>query len=216
MNQGRIISIISLVLGAAGLTCGIIALCNMVPRENSEFDYLGLLVGILSLLVLFTVGWQIYTIIDTKSTVDKQNQLLKDSITKQDQIIDKLQKEYDKLNRKIEEEVLLLVIQRDASYAAGIKILNASASIPHFLKVLNRWDFSIESEDGKGLYEEIMEEFKEAINESTDLKDVINEWENISVNTLDDYIKSMAKHNDSKIIEWLVDLKREYLKLDSH
>lgn len=45
------------------LTFSIISLCNSLPR-NSGMDYIGVIVGILSLLVTILIGWNIYTVVD--------------------------------------------------------------------------------------------------------------------------------------------------------
>lgn len=52
------------------LICSLIALCRTFPTSPC-FDYMGIIVGILSLLVTVLMGWNIYTIIDTKSEVAK-------------------------------------------------------------------------------------------------------------------------------------------------
>ncbi len=49
-------------------------LCNEYPRnENLGFDYLGVIVGIFSLLVTVLLGWNIYTVIDFKKKADELN-----------------------------------------------------------------------------------------------------------------------------------------------
>lgn len=48
---------------AISLTFSIISLCNSLPRNN-EIDYIGVIVGILSLLVTILIGWNIYTVVD--------------------------------------------------------------------------------------------------------------------------------------------------------
>lgn len=56
------------------LTLSIISLCNSLPR-NSGMDYIGVIVGILSLLVTVLIGWQItnYFMLEkrTKSYAEK-------------------------------------------------------------------------------------------------------------------------------------------------
>lgn len=49
------------------------SICVAMPRYQLDFDYLGFLVGLTTLLVALTVGWQIYTIVDTKNTIETQN-----------------------------------------------------------------------------------------------------------------------------------------------
>ena len=51
-------------------------LCRLYPRITTPvylgFDYLGLIIGILSLLVTALLGWQIFNIISFENTVDKK------------------------------------------------------------------------------------------------------------------------------------------------
>lgn len=57
-----------------GLTISIIqsfiALCRTCPRTDLKFDYMGVIVGLLSLLVGFLVAWQIYKTIDIEKKVN--------------------------------------------------------------------------------------------------------------------------------------------------
>lgn len=52
------------------LVCSLIALCRTFPTSPC-FDYMGIIVGVLSLLITVLMGWNIYTVIDTKSEVNK-------------------------------------------------------------------------------------------------------------------------------------------------
>lgn len=53
----------------------IILMCIICPRvvnqENLGFDYMGVIVGVLSLLVAILLGWQIYSTLDIKKVVDE-------------------------------------------------------------------------------------------------------------------------------------------------
>ena len=51
-------------------TFSIISLCSSLPR-NSGMDYIGVIVGILSLLVTILIGWNIYTVIDFNKKKDE-------------------------------------------------------------------------------------------------------------------------------------------------
>ena len=63
----RVRSIISLLLS-------IIAIVLSVMRcEPIILDWIGIFVGILSLLVTVLIGWNIYNVIDVKKTIEKQN-----------------------------------------------------------------------------------------------------------------------------------------------
>lgn len=57
--------------GIALLASGIalaIVMAERYPRTGLGFDYLGLIVGILSILVTILIGWQIYTVINIRET----------------------------------------------------------------------------------------------------------------------------------------------------
>lgn len=63
------VSIIALVLG-------IISICIAAWRTPElSFDYQGVIVGVLSLLVTVLIGWNIYTLIDIKNTKDKIDEI---------------------------------------------------------------------------------------------------------------------------------------------
>lgn len=67
---------------AISLTFSIISLCNSQPR-TSGLDYIGVIVGILSLLVTILIGWNIYTVIDfnkKKEELAKNEAVLSDLI----------------------------------------------------------------------------------------------------------------------------------------
>lgn len=55
------------------LVFSVVALCvvcpRVIPKEDLGFDYIGVVVGILALLVVFTVSWQIYNAIDDKKKI---------------------------------------------------------------------------------------------------------------------------------------------------
>lgn len=57
----------------------IISLCivcpRVIPKENLGFDYIGAIIGILSVLVVFTVGWQIINAMEVKKELDNAREL---------------------------------------------------------------------------------------------------------------------------------------------
>lgn len=63
-----------IVLSVCSLIANYIGLCWMFPRivqgNNLGFDYMGVVVGILALLVVFTVSWQIYNAVEVKKELD--------------------------------------------------------------------------------------------------------------------------------------------------
>ena len=67
---------LALVLSGIAILISIIAICISCPHKAElGFDYQGVLVGILSLLVTALIGWNIYTIIDIKRTRDKIDEI---------------------------------------------------------------------------------------------------------------------------------------------
>ena len=65
------ISIVSLLLS-------VIAVCVAVWRSPElDFDYQGVLVGVLSLLVTILIGWNIYTLVDLRNLQNKMEGLAK-------------------------------------------------------------------------------------------------------------------------------------------
>lgn len=67
---------------AVSLVMSFIAICRTCPRsgENLSFDYMGIIVGILSLLVGFLVAWQIYKTIEVDRKIEAVNNSSKDAI----------------------------------------------------------------------------------------------------------------------------------------
>ena len=67
------------IIVAISLIVSIISLCNSLPRTDG-LDYIGVIVGILSLLITMLIGWNIYTVVDfnkRKEDLVKQEQILK-------------------------------------------------------------------------------------------------------------------------------------------
>ena len=57
---------ISIVFSFVAIIVSGIALSCTIPNNNIDIDYLGILIGILTLLVTLLVGWNIYSLIDLK------------------------------------------------------------------------------------------------------------------------------------------------------
>nr|DAY92392.1 MAG TPA: hypothetical protein [Caudoviricetes sp.] len=79
-------SIYSLSLGLLSIILSVVAICIAAYRTPElAFDYQGIIVGTLAMLVTVLIGWQIYNIIDIKSTIYKFTKKIKD--------IDKIKKD---------------------------------------------------------------------------------------------------------------------------
>lgn len=73
------------------LVISIVAICLAAPRTTqTAFDYQGIIVGALSMLVTALIGWQIYNIINIQSSLDK----FAHKMSK----IDQLEEEYRKMD----------------------------------------------------------------------------------------------------------------------
>ena len=80
MDKAKEVIIYIIVL--ASLIMSIFSLCNSLPRTDG-LDYIGVIVGILSLLVTILIGWNIYTVIDfnkKKEELSKNEAVLSDLI----------------------------------------------------------------------------------------------------------------------------------------
>ena len=69
----------TLCISTVALAISIVALCNSHPRTLG-FDYLGLLVGILALLVTALIGWQIFIVINFDKLIDQKVKAMKEEI----------------------------------------------------------------------------------------------------------------------------------------
>lgn len=84
-SRTKTLVICSFIISIIAILFSIISLCPSIPRaindDNLQFDYLGLIIGILSLLITALIGWNIFQLIDFK---EKTNQIdeLKDQTAK--------------------------------------------------------------------------------------------------------------------------------------
>lgn len=53
------------------LILSIISICRTCPRTDLGFDYMGVIIGLLSLLVTFLLGWNIYQVLNIKQTKEQ-------------------------------------------------------------------------------------------------------------------------------------------------
>ena len=81
------ISITALFISIASVLIAITSTCLCLPSQKpTDFDYIGLLVGILSLLVALLLGWQIWLSVDLKDYDSKMNRLRNQSIIENEMI----------------------------------------------------------------------------------------------------------------------------------
>lgn len=70
---------IAICLGVVSLLLSLWAVFHLSPRQYEvDFDYQGLLVGVLSLLVTAILGWQIYNVLTTESRIKRLSMLYQD------------------------------------------------------------------------------------------------------------------------------------------
>lgn len=93
----RVCIVVSVVLSGIAFA---MAICKSYPRMDLEFDYMGIIIAIFSLLVSLLIGWQIYNAIELNKRVSKNAERLNNSFRAQSIILGSL----DKKRRNIMEE----------------------------------------------------------------------------------------------------------------
>lgn len=62
-------------ISIAAIIIAIIALANVAPTHGIDFDYMGVIIGVLSFLVTLLIGYQIYTVINVKDELKEIQKL---------------------------------------------------------------------------------------------------------------------------------------------
>lgn len=84
--------------------CSVVALSRTFCRAELQFDYIGVVVAILSILITILIGWNIWNVIDMKTDIDKVKKQFEDfysSIHKKQEELDKKITELDKKQENI-------------------------------------------------------------------------------------------------------------------
>lgn len=68
------------ILSIVNTVITIFFLCRKFPTSYSNFDYLGVIVGILAFLITLLIGWNIYTVLDIKDISKEMNSIVKTEI----------------------------------------------------------------------------------------------------------------------------------------
>lgn len=63
--------LLSLIMSGVALCISIFCLIYLLPAKNISFDYIGVIVGILSILVTVLMTWNIFSVIDFKEKTKK-------------------------------------------------------------------------------------------------------------------------------------------------
>ena len=104
-------------LSIAAIICSVVAICVSLPSAPElGMDYIGAIVGILSLLVTMLIGWQIWNVIAIDKKIDGKVKQTSDSLTESINVTKKEMIEYiEKANEKSQTEIMtsLLFIQGD-------------------------------------------------------------------------------------------------------
>lgn len=115
--KNRIKSYWSNCLSIAAIICSVVAICVSLPSAPElGIDYIGVIVGILSLLVTMLIGWQIWNVIAIDKKIDGKVKQTSDSLTEIINVTKKEMIEYiEKANEKSQTEIMtsLLFIQGD-------------------------------------------------------------------------------------------------------
>ena len=115
--RNRIKSYWSNCLSIAAIICSVVAICVSLPSAPElGIDYIGVIVGILSLLVTMLIGWQIWNVIAIDKKIDGKVKQTSDSLTESINVTKKEMIEYiEKANEKSQTEIMtsLLFIQGD-------------------------------------------------------------------------------------------------------
>ena len=115
--KNRIKSYWSNCLSIAAIICSVVAICVSLPSAPElGMDYIGVIVGILSLLVTMLIGWQIWNVIAIDKKIDGKVKQTRDSLTESINVTKKEMIEYiEKANEKSQTEIMtsLLFIQGD-------------------------------------------------------------------------------------------------------
>ncbi|RYT15477.1 hypothetical protein EAJ13_15910 [Bacteroides xylanisolvens] len=104
-------------MSIAAIICSVVAICVSLPSAPElGIDYIGVIVGILSLLVTMLIGWQIWNVIAIDKKIDGKVKQTSDSLTESINVTKKEMIEYiEKANEKSQTEIMtsLLFIQGD-------------------------------------------------------------------------------------------------------
>lgn len=204
------ISIISLIFTLIALGLSISAICIRYPRYNMEFDYLGLLIGLATLLVALTVGWQIYTIIDTKTAINEQNTKLHDAIEKQEKIISELELKHSKLDKKLEDKINTVATQIIIVWSGYMAMSNLKIALNICLISIIEYNLLNEDPDGKKAFDQAIVHLKNIL---TKLNQKGNEdiytlhSKNFTEEKIADIRKKIFSIDDPFLTEWIIKVK---------
>lgn len=123
--MGKVVNIILVIANVIILGFNVHFLCNEYPRcENLELDYIGVIVGILSLLVTALVGWQIFNAITFEDRIKKLERRYKEKLKKSSLYID--------ASAEFVQGVIVLSNERTVRY--GVAYESFAISLLHYVE----------------------------------------------------------------------------------
>ena len=162
------------------LMSSVIAICRTSPRTDLGFDYMGVIVGLLALLIGFLVAWQIYKTIDIEKKVDLISNGSRDAIAE------------------------------DMFYSAYSRAMNANpnhieilnSSVKTCVAALN---LNFSEEKAKLLFEMVKSYGGYYYKKGKEIDDMINDLENIKYNSKSirgciDYLRERRREEHDKVI----------------
>lgn len=201
---------LSLIMSLIALALSVWALAWSHPSDPSRlrFDYLGLIVGMLAILVTALVAWQIYTVIDMKESMKQQKAYIRGAIDAQELAIARLDAEYNSRNKGLDDKINFGEVYKLYDLAKSFEALNDYRSaFKNYLSALIKYDLSNEMPEAVELYKKIKEAFKSS---KERIPDLIETWGPLNDEKFEILFNEMSRHNDSELFEWLYELKRQY------
>lgn len=174
-------------LSIAAIICSVIAICVSLPSApNLGMDYIGVIIGILSLLVTMLIGWQIYNVITVDKKIDgKIEQVSKYLSNNIKEINEETLEHIQKKNDQMEENVVMSFgLMRSEYYSINKKYKDALFS---YLDVISGLSEST-SEENLSMIDFCFEKIKEIYSfTNKDMFKSLNDEDRAS------YIKSLLK-----------------------
>ncbi|KAA5451027.1 hypothetical protein [Bacteroides caccae] len=201
--KNRIKSYWSNCLSIAAIICSVVAICVSLPSAPElGIDYIGVIVGILSLLVTMLIGWQIWNVIAIDKKIDGKVEQTSDSLTKS---IDATKKEMidyiQKANEKSQAEIMASLL-----FLQGDTLLLKSQYESALLRYLDIISDIIE----KPYIENYSDAIDACISKAREAKKLVNHNELkriLKVEKRDSYLKALLKIEGHKAIDIIIFLR---------
>lgn len=137
----KFLKICSHIAGIVGAAIAIYLLCQTCPTADVKFDYIGIIVGILAILVTLLVTWNIYSAIRIEKKVEETLFCLKEEKKKQEENHDKLRDEVTAIIENVKAQLALASERIESAEQAYIMLFNATQAQVSALNKPNDNDF---------------------------------------------------------------------------